>query len=671
MSLLRNVLKQSQPTGHPDVSADSPLPVTSKRSVKRYAASIKSSGGASMRSLADSMLSFYSVMTGGGKRVPKRRRADISKLGKAQECPNASPVHMFTRGTGSVLHPRKEGEKPWLGLVLYSHAHPEATMPLYHNAAKVTGEVRMVLDTLANLGSIDVWVVITSDSSTDAFKPPIAAMTVNVWNRKKGDPRYSTPDGGPFAGKFPAGTFVFPFELPALPEDALVKHPDDTNRKNLARVPLPPTYYVSKVSSFWGIIKYMAGVNVVRKGLGAIDDEFDMEFQYLPLCKPLPRVKTPFPYLPAREDWPFRRETLGGWTLTPFGGRGRLGDELVEVEGILGIQEPAIYTAGQMLEFSLLLWSSDPHALEALGQPGAVEVGLCKADVFSTNALDPRMASRQDRYTAKLAAGRVWRTDDGRLADDAPVAVVQMVKLADASTPTARQKTSPLSGGLHESHHVKGVLPSRMREIHAGNDEDDDATLADRSDAALKLGGESQDDGNTYRASSPTLSLEDLDAEDPHETDHFVRLDGELRVPACSHPSFRYTHMGLFPERAHPAPTIRHISPSATGLLAECPVWYVLDRFAHLPPAAVHSAAGAAQDFAALPVSGVVIPVGPDAVRAPTFKARIALGSWFHTPLMPSPKEAVAIMEKKLKPKDKGKGKQKEVVDVSDDSGYE
>jgi hypothetical protein len=42
-----------------------------------------------------------------------------------------------------------------------------------------------------------------------------------------------------------------------------------------------------------------------------------------------------------------------------------------------------------MLEFSLVLWSSNPRALEALGQPGAVEVGFYKADVFSTNALDP------------------------------------------------------------------------------------------------------------------------------------------------------------------------------------------------------------------------------------------------------------------------------------------
>jgi hypothetical protein len=56
-------------------------------------------------------------------------------------------------------------------------------------------------------------------------------MTVNVWNRKKGDPRSTTPDGGSFAGEFPAGTFVFPFELPALPEDTLVKNPDDLERK--------------------------------------------------------------------------------------------------------------------------------------------------------------------------------------------------------------------------------------------------------------------------------------------------------------------------------------------------------------------------------------------------------------------------------------------------------
>jgi hypothetical protein len=62
-----------------------------------------------------------------------------------------------------------------------------------------------------------------------------------------------------------------------------------------------------------------------------------MTVQYLPLSRATPRLKTPFPYIPTREDWPLRREIVGGWTLTPFGGRGRLGDELVELEGIVSL----------------------------------------------------------------------------------------------------------------------------------------------------------------------------------------------------------------------------------------------------------------------------------------------------------------------------------------------
>jgi hypothetical protein len=94
------------------------------------------------------------------------------------------------------------------------------------------------------------------------------------------------------------------------------------------------------VGGFSGNIKYTVGVNVAREGIAAIDEEFDMTVQYLPLSRPLPRSKTLFPYLPTREDWPFTREVVGGWTLTPFGGRGRLGEELVEVEGIVRTRLP-------------------------------------------------------------------------------------------------------------------------------------------------------------------------------------------------------------------------------------------------------------------------------------------------------------------------------------------
>lgn len=68
-----------------------------------------------------------------------------------------------------------------------------------------------------------------------------------------------------------------------------------------------------------------------------------MRVLYYPLARALPRTKTPFPFIPTREDWPLHREVVGGWTLTPFGGRGRLGDETVEIEGI--VCAPSFYLA--------------------------------------------------------------------------------------------------------------------------------------------------------------------------------------------------------------------------------------------------------------------------------------------------------------------------------------
>ncbi|KAJ6470419.1 hypothetical protein C8R45DRAFT_937337 [Mycena sanguinolenta] len=276
-------------------------------------------------------------------------------------------------------------------------------------------------------------------------------LTANLWNREQ-----APPGGQSVKGKFPNGQFVFPFEFPELPTDTLVIQPNDAKRRNKARVPLPLT-------GFSGNIKYTVGVNIVFDGFGAIDDEFDMTFQYIPLCKPLPRVKTPFPYLPTREDWPFSREVVGGWTLTSFGGRGRLGEEMVEIEGItcihfiikLGVQEPAIYTAGQTIEFSLLLWSTNPLALEALGQPAAIQVGFYKPDIFALDAMTPRTSTRKNRYLEQLAAGHMWRTDDGRPADYEPSPDFRM-----GSTP----KPSPASAG---SHRLKGAPSSRMKEVWA------------------------------------------------------------------------------------------------------------------------------------------------------------------------------------------------------------
>ncbi|KAJ7265952.1 hypothetical protein B0H12DRAFT_1100278 [Mycena haematopus] len=588
--------------------------------MKDYASSVKSAGGASMRSLTESMSSFYSTLTGSGPRVPKRRRADFSTLGvpewyaddppPLQAMPGtATPSEMppFSIAHGTVMHATDAGVGPWLGVVLYNHAPTTHSMPMYHNGDKIAGEVHMVLDKPKNLSSIDVWFVLKSDSVIDTLKAPILSLTANLWNRKKGDPSAMADGGGHFKGKFPEGTFVFPFEFPALPPDIVVKHPDEERKKNKGRVPLPPTYFLAMVGSFSGNIKYTIGVNVSREGIGAIDEEFDVDVQYLPVARPLPRAKTPFPFLPTREDWPFTREVVGGWTLTPFGGRGRLGEELVEVEGILGIQEPAVYTAGQTLEFSLILWSANPLALEALAQPGAIEVGYFKSDIFALDALNPKSSSRKNRKLERLAQGRIWLTEGGKPADDDPMPECKLVKLPEPSS------------GPKSPAGTKVASSSRMQHVWtASSDDGDDVTLAGNAndDGLSKIRDEKGDD---EPPPSPTASLEALD--DLPDPEHVIRIDGEVHVPNCSHPSFRFSSMSreyiLHILIKHPQ--YSHISPSATGIVAEVPVWYVLNRFAHLAPGAPQ----AEVDRATLPVKGAVIPVGGDAVRLPASEGHI------------------------------------------------
>ncbi|KAJ6586331.1 hypothetical protein DFH09DRAFT_255229 [Mycena vulgaris] len=519
------------------------------------ASSIKSSG-------AESTFSFYSAVNE-SSRLPKRRNPDISRLGvpewysgdppPAPEMPGtASPskIPPFTMAHSTVMHATSAAANPWLGLVLYSHAPATSPVPMYHNGAKIAGEVRMILDKPANLSSIDAWFVLTVDSLREVSSSPVL-MTVCLWNRKQGHPSAMGAGGGDYKGKFPAGTFVFPFVFPALPADTLVKHPYEERGKNKGRLPLPPSYSVSMVGGFSGNIKYTIGVNITRGGLGSIDEEFNMVMQYLPLSRALPRVKIPFPYLPTREDWPFERGVVGGWTLTPFGGRGRLGQEGVEVEGLLGIQEPAVYTAGQTLEFSLMLWSTSPLALAALAQPGAIDVGYYKSDLYALDALDPKDTSRSDRRLERLASGCVWLADAPVPAEDAPTPDCVLVDL------------STLSGAEENV-----------------------------ADAATLLG----------------------------DTARVVRLDGAVRVPACSHPSFRYTDMGreyiLLLLIKHPQHA--HISPSATGgIVAEVPVWYVLNRFGHQTESAAEAAT---TDLA---VKGFAITVGEDAVRLSTKEGHV------------------------------------------------
>ena len=161
MSLLRNVLRKNtaksdaEPVpGLSDKSKQGLLAVLQRKSGANDGASMKSSGGItvhSVRSIAESVTSFASAFLG-GKRVPKRRRPDISHLGTpkwydknppaAPEMPGTETADTARRtfaAANAQLRRRSDGkcgDEPYLCAVLYSFAPEGAGRARYFDESE-------------------------------------------------------------------------------------------------------------------------------------------------------------------------------------------------------------------------------------------------------------------------------------------------------------------------------------------------------------------------------------------------------------------------------------------------------------------------------------------------------------------------------------------------------
>ncbi|KAJ7623571.1 hypothetical protein FB45DRAFT_109121 [Roridomyces roridus] len=233
----------------------------------------------------------------------------------------------------------------------------------------------------------------------------------------------------------------------------------------------------------------------------------------------------------------------------------------------LGVQDPAVYTTGQVLEFVVLLWSKSADALKLLGQPAAVSVGYYKADFLpSSEVLRPREQSRQTRTLERMADGRAWLADTGRPQDGEPASELVLLDLPMDTTAATEHKTRS----------------SRMQSWTADHDS----------------------------VPPPSPTRDSLEEGDLPGTEHYQRLEGEVRIPPCRPVSYRYTEAGreysLQLQITHPQ--YAHISPTGPGLLAEVPIWYISDR--HLggrgPEEALNDDAAY---LASLPIKGATIPI--------------------------------------------------------------
>ncbi|GJE88825.1 hypothetical protein PsYK624_049120 [Phanerochaete sordida] len=619
MSLLRNVLRKNSastdtPAGLSQRAQDGLLAAALRRSAD--AVSLRSAGGLSVhsvRSLAESVTSFASGLLG-GRRVPKRRRPEVSRLGvptwynkdppPPREAPGTETIELAGRPyTCAHAFPlkavdAKEGEEPYCCLVLYSYADPSLSSAKYYDDTVVRGELRLFLPKPDSISSVSIWLIGRTESVFSVNEDPLVRYRVNLWDRRENQ--------GPFGDKLPTNrTLVLPFEFPVFPQDIVLQKQDSSN---VTRVPLPPTFKYSQVGHFSGEVKYYFGINVKRSAMMSFDDSWNIPFFYYQVRQPIPRELTAFPFISDREDWPYNREEIGGWTITPFGGRGRFRGEVVEIEGLLGVQAPEVYAPGQTVRWSVLLWSKHIPALEALADPAqpGLDAVLLRATLFGRDVLQPKNAARRNRNLQRLAQGRVWRADDGPPADDTlpplrgpPRASGWASRGAAAEPAEVPVPTSPAPA--QKRPRFQDVITAEEE----GDDDDDGETVA---------AGEPEE----KRSPSPASSEEELpDFPDMAPQEATVRLDGDVRIPERLGPSFRHMWMGreYVLQVTFTHPEYQHISPSAPGIYAETPIWLVTGR-PQLADAPLGDAPLDDSYLQELPVVGNAIALGQDPLYA-------------------------------------------------------
>ncbi|KDN45844.1 hypothetical protein RSAG8_04677, partial [Rhizoctonia solani AG-8 WAC10335] len=274
-----------------------------------------------------------------------------------------------------------------------------------------------------------------------------------------------------------------------------------------------------------GRIEYEMGLVIKRRGLKP-NDYIELPLVYRPRhrLKPVPPLPIPFPLIPTRDDWPFERETIGGWSLTPFGGRGRWnGSENIEVEGLLGIPCPLALVAGSKLRITLLLWGTTSARL--LIRPDAVRVRLIRAHVMGLDALSPSSRAHTSRvvFEEERWDGVVWA--DGERE--------RLMERKDSGSASGSEGDSGV--GLDEH--------PRVVEFTDTPDQVEDEELFPGTGDA----------GST------------------------VKLHGSVLVPQDALPSFRYKNMAveylvqvILSDRAY-----NHVSPNGPGIVGEAPVWVV------------------------------------------------------------------------------------------------
>lgn len=163
--------------------------------------------------------------------------------------------------------------------------------------------------------------------------------------------------------------------------------------------------------------------------------------------------------------------------------------------------------------------------------------------MFHLQAPRPRN-TKMSRHLERLSSGRIWLSEQGRPVDGEPIPEVELVSLPETlSTSSTSSRTLDSSSRPSLRNSSQRSTSSRMQTVWTAKDDaEEEFGGSDMEQLTLAESERSTIVDSEDRAPSPKPSLEALD--EFLEADRIIRLEGEIVIPSCRPPSFRYFNVG-------------------------------------------------------------------------------------------------------------------------------
>ncbi|KAG6821318.1 hypothetical protein H0H93_000179 [Arthromyces matolae] len=291
--------------------------------------------------------------------------------------------------------------RPFVTLKLYSSAKSSSSLPTFFEKENINGVLEVNAERGDSISSITATItgrIITSANPLDSVE--FLKHSLPIWSKSPNIPRIPSPTEAASQSKL-LGRCEWPLSIP-LPRTVTL--PNEAG--SLQTYPLPETFLERHTPAS---IQYEFSIHISR-GMLRSDNEIKTAFGYVPSTRP--GQSSLLRQLAYQQNAPLPGPSCDpeGWkSLRPVTARTLMfRSRKVEVQCLLSLANPLVYTRGTILPCCLSLQGADEDMLHLFASPSAVNLKLQRrirffskgTTSFTENSFGPWVEKVEDVSTA-------------------------------------------------------------------------------------------------------------------------------------------------------------------------------------------------------------------------------------------------------------------------------